>query len=85
MANMHGECFGAYLSNNTTDLFGSPGRFFAVNELKCLMGYVLMNYDVKWSNRDFMEGGYIPPLKLYGIVASPDENTTIMFRRRIRV
>ncbi len=85
MAGMHGECFGAYLSNKKTDFFGSPGRFFAVNELKCLMGYFLMNYDVKWPNRDFMEGGYIPPLKFYGLSANQDENTTIMIRRRIRV
>jgi len=81
---MHGECFGADLSNNMADLFVSPGRFFAVNELKCLMGYLLMNYDVKWPHRDFMEGGYIPPLNFYGIVAAPDENTTVMIRRRIR-
>ena len=49
------------------------------------MGYFLMNYDVKWPNRDFMEGGYIPPLKFYGIIASPDENTTFVVRKRIRV
>jgi len=64
---------------------GSPGRFFAVNELKCLMAHVLINYDVKWPHHDFMEGGYIPPLKFYGISANPDENATIMIRRRIRV
>ena len=72
-------------TDRITDFFGSPGRFFAVNELKCLIGYFLMNYDVKWPNRDFMEGGYVPPLKFYGILASPDENTTFVVRRRIRV
>ena len=85
MASMHGECFGAYRLNNTTDFFGSPGRFFAVNELKCLMGYFLMNYDVKWPNRDFMAGGYVPPLKFYGVSPILDENTTFVVRRRIRV
>ena len=84
MASMHGECIGAYVSNDTTDSSGSPGRFFAVNEIKCMMGYLLMNYDVKWPNRDFMEGGYIPPLKFYGVAASLDENAKIMIRRRIR-
>ena len=49
------------------------------------MGYVLINYDIKWSNRKFMEGGYTPPVGHFGIFASPDENATIMFRRRTRV
>ena len=49
------------------------------------MGYFIVNYDVKWPNRDFMEGGYVPPLKFNGVAGSPDENTTIMIRRRIRV
>lgn len=46
------------------------------------MGYLLLNYDIKWSNRDFMEGGPIPPINSLGVFASPDENATIMFRRR---
>ena len=49
------------------------------------MGHVLMNYDIKWSNRKFMEGGYVPPVKRFGIFASADEATTIMFRKRIPV
>ena len=65
--------------------FDSPGRFFAVNELKCLMGNILLNYDIKWSNRGFLEGGYTPPSKAFGIFTRTDENTTIMFRRRIQV
>ena len=85
MESMRGECIWAYLLNNTTDWFGSPGRFFAVNEIKCLMGYLLMNYDFKWPNRDSMERGYVPPLKFYGISAIPDENATMMIRRRIQV
>jgi len=49
------------------------------------MGYIVMNYDIKWSSRDFMEGGYIPPNKSLGINAIPDENATVMFRRRVQV
>ena len=60
----------------------SPGRFFAVNEIKCLMGHVLLNYDIKWPNRDFMEGGYSPPTEHFGYLGRPSENETIMFRRR---
>jgi hypothetical protein len=63
----------------------SPGRFFAANELKCLMGYMLLNYDIKWSNRNFLEGGYAPPNEDLGVTTRPDENAIIMFRRRIRV
>jgi len=50
------------------------------------MGYLLLNYDVKWPNHDFLEGGYIPSGKPFGLSGSrPDENTKVMFRRRIRV
>jgi len=62
-----------------------PGRFFAVNELKCLLGYTLLNYDIKWPNRDFLEGGYAPPKSVLGLSIRPNENATIMFRRRIKV
>ena len=67
------------------DFFDSPGRFFAANELKCLMGYILLHYDIKWSNRDFLEGGYFPPSEPNGIFTRPNEDAMIMFRRRIRV
>ena len=42
-------------------IFNSPGKFFVVNELKCRMGYILLNYDIKWSDRGFLEGGYTLP------------------------
>ena len=66
-------------------LFNSPGRFFAVNEIKCMMGHILLNYDIKWSNRDFLEGGYAPPINTFRFSTLPDENATIMVRRRIRL
>jgi hypothetical protein len=47
------------------------------------MGFVLLNYDVKWPHRNFLEGGYAPPDKVYGISNRPDPNATIMVRRRI--
>ena len=67
----------------SVDSINSPGRFFAVNELKCLMGYILLNYDIKWANRDFLEAGYAPPNEVIGVATCPDENAVIMFRRRI--
>jgi len=47
-----------------------------------MMGYIILNYDVKWSNRDFLEGGYFPPNEYLGVFTSPNEDATIMFRRR---
>jgi hypothetical protein len=49
------------------------------------MAHILLNYDIKWSNRDFLEGGYTPPSDIRGTFVLPDENATIMVRRRIRV
>ena len=49
------------------------------------MGYLLLNYDVKWSNRTYLEGDYSPPNKVFGIYVSPSENEPIMLRRRIQV
>jgi len=62
-----------------------PGRFFAVNELKCMMGHILLNYDIKWPNRKFLEGGYAPPDETFGVDSRPNEDAAIMVRRRIRV
>jgi hypothetical protein len=49
------------------------------------MGHLLLNYDIKWSDRDFLEGGSIPPNEVLGIFTSPDENATVMVRRKVRV
>jgi hypothetical protein len=46
------------------------------------MGYVLLNYDIKWPSRDFLEGGYSPPPEPVGIFVRPSEDGNIMFRRR---
>ena len=48
-----------------------------------MMGHILLNYDIKWSNRDFLEGGYAPPNEVLGVSTRPDENAIIMFRRRV--
>ena len=36
----------------------SPGRFFAANELKCLLAHIVLDYDVA-----FEEGADYPPSK----------------------
>jgi hypothetical protein len=47
------------------------------------MGFVLLNYDVKWPHHDLLEGGYAPPNVVKGISFIPDTKATIMIRRRI--
>jgi len=55
-----------------------PGRFFAANELKAMLCYVVMNYDVK------LEGdSKVRPENMYmGASVSPNPFAKVMFRRR---
>lgn len=52
-----------------------PGRFFASNEVKMLMAYVIMNYDV-----EFMKERVVDSKKLG--VSAPAVGTAIKVRRR---
>ncbi|KAF5382328.1 hypothetical protein D9757_008447 [Collybiopsis confluens] len=67
----------------TFALFGNggkhmcPGRFFAVNELKALVGHVLLNYDIKFEN----DGG-VPPTHWDGASSTPNRTAAVMFRKR---
>lgn len=60
-------------------MFGgcSPGRFFASMELKCIVAYVLLNYDVKMRNE-----GERPPDVWFGPFSVPDPKAQVMFRLR---
>ncbi len=53
----------------------SPGRFFAVNELKALMCYSLMNFDVKTDNK-------VPPCMWFSSERFPNPNNKVSFRKR---
>ncbi|PBL04623.1 cytochrome P450 [Armillaria gallica] len=53
-----------------------PGRFFAVNELKALMTYVLLNFDVKLDK-------FPTPVWLYEH-QMPNPNSKVLFRKRVR-
>jgi hypothetical protein len=58
----------------------SPGRFFAVNEMKTLFAHILLNYDVKLDSDTSCNG---PPQPLWnGIMMSPDPKARVMFRKR---
>jgi hypothetical protein len=56
----------------------SPGRFFAVNEIKAMFTYCLLNYDVQ------LEGGSLerPKNKLFEVVIMPNMTAKVMFRKR---
>ncbi|PBK94064.1 cytochrome P450 [Armillaria gallica] len=51
-----------------------PGRFFAVNELKALMCYVLMNFDVKTDNK-------VPPCMWFSSERFPNPSSKVSFRK----
>ena len=55
----------------------SPGRFFAVNELKTMMVHILLNYDMKFEN-----GTHSPENLWHAISIMPDPNVKILFRKR---
>ncbi|PBK90638.1 cytochrome P450 [Armillaria gallica] len=52
-----------------------PGRFFAVNEVKALMSYVLLNFDVKLDK--FPTSVWIAETQL------PNQSSKVLFRKRV--
>ncbi|GJJ15190.1 hypothetical protein Clacol_009466 [Clathrus columnatus] len=54
-----------------------PGRFFAANELKLMMAYLVLNYDVKMENE-----GVRPPNVAAALACIPDVTANVMFRCR---
>ncbi len=66
---------GAYSNLMSTYVY-SPGRFFAVNELKALMSYVLMNFDVKMDK--------VPLSMWFSGGQYPNQSSKVLFRKRIR-
>ncbi|KZT08801.1 cytochrome P450 [Laetiporus sulphureus 93-53] len=54
-----------------------PGRFFAANELKTALAYIVMNYDVKFGG-----DGTRPINRWFGSSVIPDPMAQVMFRKR---
>jgi hypothetical protein len=54
----------------------SPGRFFAVNEIKALLAHIIVTYDFK-----FEEGKGVPPDDRFGQFNSPGESD-VLFKKR---
>ena len=55
----------------------SPGRFFAANELKCMMAHIVHAYDVKLEKE-----GEIPQPEWFTYAVSPNRNAEVLFRKR---
>jgi len=56
-----------------------PGRFFAANELKLMLAYLIMNYDMEVTGP-----GTRPRNKWYGLTRIPSMEATVRMRRRAR-
>ncbi|KAI0348326.1 cytochrome P450 [Trametopsis cervina] len=54
-----------------------PGRFFAINEMKDFIVFILLNYDLKFENE-----GVVPPPVYRGSVIIPNPSATVLFRKR---
>ena len=54
----------------------SPGRFFAVNEVKMFIAIMLLKYEIK------LEDGKIPPPYWAAAFSQPDPNVHLQFRLR---
>ncbi|TFK88883.1 cytochrome P450 [Polyporus arcularius HHB13444] len=54
-----------------------PGRFFAANELKAMLAFIVLNYDVKLAN-----DAPRPENRCFGPNIIPDPGAEIMFRKR---
>ena len=75
---MHGASNRRSLPENTNAVIThSPGRFFAVNELKAMMAYLLLNYDVKMENE-----GVRPKDSFKGTRTYPDPVAEVLFKKR---
>lgn len=57
-------------------LTDSPGRFFVNHELKMLLAYMVLNYDVQYLPER-------PPNKWFGQNVVPDMKVNIKVRRRV--
>jgi hypothetical protein len=56
----------------------SPGRFFAVNEIKAMFAHILLEYDVKLENGSLER----PPNSYFEAGIIPNPKAKVMFRQR---
>ncbi|KAF9002788.1 cytochrome P450 [Cyathus striatus] len=63
-------------SNGNLRSIKCPGRFFAVNELKAMLAYIVLHYDVK------IPTGIRPPNTWFQQYIIPNTKAKVMFRKR---
>ncbi|RPD64698.1 cytochrome P450 [Lentinus tigrinus ALCF2SS1-6] len=56
-----------------------PGRFFAANELKAMLAFIVLNYDLKFAN----DSAGRPENVCFGLNLIPNPSAEILFRRRL--
>ena len=66
------------LANADYHIYCSPGRFFAVNEIKAILAHILLNYDIKIAN-----GGGRPENIWFGRYCLPNTKAEVLFRKRV--
>ncbi|KAJ6563057.1 cytochrome P450 [Mycena vulgaris] len=54
-----------------------PGRFFAATELKAMLAYIVLKYDVRLENE-----GERPPDQLFDALRIPNQGAKVLFRKR---
>ena len=74
---MRGTLFFAFYVNLVLNCMRSPGRFFAANEIKSMLAYIIMRYDVK-----FAEEGVRPPNHDVFLNTFPSPGVEVLFRDR---
>ncbi|KAI1789130.1 cytochrome P450 [Ganoderma leucocontextum] len=58
-----------------------PGRFFAANQLKAVLSYIILNYDLKLAEPD-IGNPQRPPNEYVSLVVVPPTGGTILMRKR---
>ena len=56
----------------------SPGRYFAVVELKAMLAHILITYDIKMENE-----GVRPPDTWLASICMPNRAAKVLFRKRL--
>jgi hypothetical protein len=59
-------------------LIFSPGRFFAVNEIKAIFAHVLLEYDIQLENGSMKR----PENTVLKAIVVPNTKANVMFRKR---
>ena len=69
--------FQVILDYKLTVSLSSPGRFFAVTEMKTILAHILVSYDIKLENE-----GVRPSNQWFAGFVVPNQNAEIVLRTR---